>query len=333
MALPREDRLLEFEQKVEEITQDLARKAHTARLQNYEQRCRDTKSLKPAYQAVKGRTPPKPQILDSEAGGKTGSIEELLRTLYKAWWPLFNSYAWEARPTWAAFYAKYEKFVRKRWSPMTLEEIRPEQLRNKVCAWPKWKAAGLDGWEVEYLQQLPLEWWERVADYLNVVVQDGKWHSSHAKGYFSFIGKGAGDGPLDQRPLTILPVVYRIWAAVRLDESASWIARWIHPKCAATQGRNAEDLWTVLAQRVEVNKARQCPHGGLSVDLAKCFDKVPFLVAIELMEHLGLSKGVVRALRGTTLICIEESSRGRRSGRSSPARPASCRGTLGPWPC
>ena len=76
---------------------------------------------------------------------------------------------------------------------MTLQAIRPESLKAKVCSWPAWKAAGLDGWEVEYLQQLPIEWWARVADYLDLVEQEGQWHSSHVQGYFSFIGKGAGE--------------------------------------------------------------------------------------------------------------------------------------------
>ena len=76
-----------------------------------------------------------------------------------------------------------------------------------------------------------------------------------------------GDEALAQRPLTILTIVYRLWARVRLDQSESWLASCMHPCCAATTGRTAEDIWARLAQRIEVNQKRDAPHRGLSLDL------------------------------------------------------------------
>ncbi len=38
--------------------------------------------------------------------------------------------------------------------------------------------------------------------------------------------------------------------------------------------------------------------GGLSVDLAKCFDKVPPAIAINIFVAFGLDAGVARALQG-----------------------------------
>ena len=128
------------EEAISEASQAAARVAHTARLQNYEKRCRETKSLKPSYQAVKGRKPPKPQILDRPQGGKTGSVEELSQLLHEAWTPIFNSYPWEERPTWDAFYTKYAAHIRARRVHMESTRLSGRRLREKVRAWPSWKA-------------------------------------------------------------------------------------------------------------------------------------------------------------------------------------------------
>ena len=42
------------------------------------------------------------------------------------------------------------------------------------------------------------------------------------------IPKAEGDStPLGQRPLCVLPVVYRLWAWVRLAHSQDWFYSWV----------------------------------------------------------------------------------------------------------
>ena len=88
-----------------------------------------------------------------------------------------------------------------------------------------------------------------------------KWHDAHLQGYLAFIGKGQGDGPMDQRPLTILTIIYRVWAGTRLTEASDWIAKWIHPRCAATEGKTAEDIWANLAQKLNAILKEGAPTG------------------------------------------------------------------------
>ena len=50
------------------------------------------------------------------------------------------------------------------------------------------------------------------------------------------IPKVDGDAtPLGQRPLTVLPVVYRIWASARMVQLEPWFRRWV-PSCVFSAG-------------------------------------------------------------------------------------------------
>ena len=45
--------------------------------------------------------------------------------------------------------------------------------------------------------------------------------------YIAMIPKADGDStPLGQRPLSVLPVVYRLWASLRLGHLREWVEGW-----------------------------------------------------------------------------------------------------------
>ena len=48
--------------------------------------------------------------IDVDKTGEVG-MEEFLKILYDACFPIFNSYLWEERPSWDAFYARYEPYI------------------------------------------------------------------------------------------------------------------------------------------------------------------------------------------------------------------------------
>ena len=55
------------------------------------------------------------------------------------------------------------------------------------------------------------------------------------------IPKEGGDStPLGQRPLSVLPVVYRIWASARMQQLEGWFQSWVPSSvCSAGNGRSS----------------------------------------------------------------------------------------------
>ena len=48
----------------------------------------------------------------------------------------------------------------------------------------------------------------------------------------AMIPKVDGDStPLGQRPLSVLPVVYRLWASLRLGHLREWVEGWLPKSC------------------------------------------------------------------------------------------------------
>ena len=62
-------------------------------------------------------------------------------------------------------------------------------------------------------------WFDGLARILTKVEQDGVWPDGLLEAYIALIPKVGGDAThLGQRPLYVLPVVCRIWAAARLTQ-------------------------------------------------------------------------------------------------------------------
>ena len=66
-------------------------------------------------------------------------------------------------------------------------------------------AAGADGWRALELKELPEVFWDRLADFLGACEAVGRWPEPLRVGIVALL----------PRPIVLLPLVYRIWAAAR----------------------------------------------------------------------------------------------------------------------
>ena len=99
---------------------------------------------------------------------------------------------------------------------------------QEVARAKKSTAGGLDGWAWNEIEALPLPWFSGVAILLELVETSGVWPQGLFDAYFAMIPKVDGDStPLGQRPLSVLPVVYRLWASLRLGHLREWVEGWL----------------------------------------------------------------------------------------------------------
>ena len=84
---------------------------------------------------------------------------------------------------------------------------------------------------------------------------------------FSLIRKDRGVGPLDLRPISVMPLHYRIWAALRLANFMAWQETWAkETQHGYRPGHAEEDVWWMLALRIENALLRGKQLAGLSMD-------------------------------------------------------------------
>ena len=58
--------------------------------------------------------------------------------------------------------------------------------------------------------------------------------------------------PLGQRPLSVLPIVYRIWASARMGQLDEWFRSWVPDSVSsAGGGRGSVEAWYVSSLDIE----------------------------------------------------------------------------------
>ena len=93
---------------------------------------------------------------------------------------------------------------------LDLPRFTGRDLQEAVRA-KKATAGGLDGWVWNEIKALPLPWFSGLAILLELVKSTGTWPQGLLDAYIAMIPEADGDStPLGQRPLSVLPVVYRL---------------------------------------------------------------------------------------------------------------------------
>ena len=97
--------------------------------------------------------------------------------------------------------------------------------------------------------------------------------------------------PLGQRPLCVLPVVYRLWASVRLAHLKEWFFSWVPDSVfSAGRGVSSVDAWNATSIDIEevLSHARPSDIHVFDADLVKSFDTVDRDILDCALGRLGL---------------------------------------------
>ena len=142
------------------------------------------------------------------------------------------------------------------WLPLLLVFELPRltgQMLADVVHRKSATASSLDGWGWRELNVLPVAWYDELARILTVVEDLGVWPDGLLDAYIAMIPKTDGDATLlGQRPLSVLPVVYRIWASARMVQLEEWFKSWVPDSVfSARGGRASVEAWYTTALDIE----------------------------------------------------------------------------------
>ena len=119
--------------------------------------------------------------------------------------------------------------------PPLTGDLLCEVLRRK-----KVTAGSLDGWGWRELKALPAPWFDGLARILRMVEADCVWPECLLDASIAMIPKIDGDAtPLVQRPLCVLPVVYRVWASASMMQLEPWFKSWV-PHSVFSAGKRSK---------------------------------------------------------------------------------------------
>ena len=142
------------------------------------------------------------------------------------------------------------------WLPLLPEVDLPRltgQMLADVVQRKGATAGGLDGWGWREFMVLPVSWFHELARILTKVEDVGVWPDGLLDAYIAMIPKTDGDAsPLCQRPLSVLPIVYRIWASARMGRLDGWFRSWVPDSVfSAGGGRGSVEAWYTSSLDIE----------------------------------------------------------------------------------
>ena len=153
-------------------------------------------------------------------------------------------------------------------------------------------AGSLDGWVWRELKVLPVAWYDGLARVLTKVEEVGVWPDGLLDAHIAMIPKTDGDAiPLGQRPLSVLPVVCRIWASARMGHLEDLFKSWVPDSVfSAGGGRGSVEAWNTSALDIEevLTGAADCDVHLFVADVIKSFDTVDRRILDRFLSSLGL---------------------------------------------
>lgn len=162
-------------------------------------------------------------------------------------------------------------------------------------------ARGACGFTMTEVQQVPsvlLEWLFRLYE---LAESTGIWPSQCTKARVVMLGKPdcKSDDPLGIRPITVLPVLYRVWSRHRSLQLMTYLGGFIPPEIGNVACRTSSDLLaTWVSDLIDHGISEGIGRCGLVIDLTKCFNLLPRKPLMRLMQCLGIPDQYLIAHQG-----------------------------------
>ena len=231
------------------------------------------------------KTAPPPLVLEAEDGRVTFGKTEGLDAISKDWMPLFQC-SQDHQNDWTKYKDEFREFLPDQncsWS----KELSVDLLLRAAKKIKK-TASGPDGWSAALLLALPTEAWHRLTQVLEVCENCGAWPRALLVWRVVFLPKEPKNGipckTMKLRPISVGPVLYRIWASLRTREAADQFqSRLLPPQQVAIQA--------------QIDVATKGLEWGVSLDFEKAFDRSSWRIALEILMLWGLPSKIASALR------------------------------------
>ena len=130
--------------------------------------------------------------------------------------------------------------------------------------------------------------YDGLARILTEVEDTGVWPDGLLDAYIAMIPKNDGDAtPLGQRPLSVLPSAYRIWACARMVQPGDWFKSWVPGSVfSAGGGRGSVEAWSATA--LDIDEVLDSHVHLFVADVFKSFDNVDREILDRVLSSLGL---------------------------------------------
>lgn len=206
---------------------------------------------------------------------------------------------------WDKMWLKHEDTPLERWEPfihhlrqqdgapgvMPLSPISVEEWKQTVRRKKSTTATGPDGVSRCDLERMPHSHVVALVTLINRIESEGlPWPKVVLQGHVSSLEKhGHAMGPADYRPITVLGLIYRVYASLRAKQALQWLDSFAEPHIIGNRPhRSTKHIWWSLSEHIEYCHHFDLDLAGLTTDVRKAFNCLPRQAVIACAHHYGL---------------------------------------------
>ena len=177
--------------------------------------------------------------------------------------------------------------------PVTVDDIQAALKLSNMESAP-----GIDQWRYGDLQRLPPRALEELAVLMNAISRTRLWPEQLTKVWMSAIAPSMGIPALKCRPISVLPVTYRLWGSVQLALLQEWLDRVLPDTTFAyRRARSAEGAATLLINHYERAAALGIADMHcVGIDLSKAFPSTSRTILSWLWSEMGGPDSTIETL-------------------------------------
>ena len=235
-----------------------------------------------------------PQVVQDNAGQTYTSRVLALEALTDYWQNIFGTP--ETAISFENFQNKFHQdFPPQRPAP-NIPKIQCTDLKRAAMKMHK-KATGLDGISADVILRLPQRSLMRLAQLLHKFERSGQWPDGLLHWKVCFLPKQRQNGAAatlgNVRPISIGPVIYRMWSSIRLRHLRTFLAETLLEDQAGFLGPDAAASLLQIDLRYT---AERFPY-AVALDFTKAFDSTDFALCTKLLSHIGIPDRITRLLQ------------------------------------
>ena len=180
---------------------------------------------------------------------------------------------------------------------MPLIPITLSRWKQAIQAKKHRSATGLDAVARRDLLSFPDELHLQLLQIFTHAEKTGQWPRQLLQGaVFSLEKVPQAQTVNEYRPITVMPLAYRIYTTIRSREVLLHLRQHVPPTLLGNiPGRQASTLWWTMQHRIELALQASQPLTGATSDIVKAFNHLPREVTFQVARCMGVHPDIIRA--------------------------------------
>ena len=180
---------------------------------------------------------------------------------------------------------------------MTLTPITLARWKHAIQAKKSRSATGPDAMARQDLLSFPDELHLQMIQLFAHAEATGQWLKQLLQGaVFSLEKVPHAQTVNEYRPITVMPLAYRIYTTIRSREVLKHLKQHVPPTLLGNiPGRQASTLWWTMQHRIELALQASEPLTGATSDIVKAFNHLPREVTFQVASCMGVHPAIIRA--------------------------------------